>query len=85
MRIIGEIATMPAIGVHHVDFPVLVPIGSEGNAFAIGGPRRKPVIIGIFSEVATIPSISIHHVNIRVAILAGHKGNLSVCISTYHQ
>ena len=33
--IIGEVFQIPTTGVHHVDFPVPIPIGSEGNLFAI--------------------------------------------------
>ena len=34
-----------------IDFCVAIPIGREGNALAVGGPNRSPVVTGVLRQV----------------------------------
>ena len=73
--IFGEVFQIPTIGIHYVDFPVPIPIGSEGNLFAIGRPRGMEVTMAIFGEVATMPAIDTHHMDVPTAIALGNEDN----------
>ena len=74
---VGQAAGVATIRAHHVNIPVAVALGHEGDLTAIRRPRRRPVVGRVVGQAAGVATIRIHHVNLPVAVTLGREGDVT--------
>ena len=64
-----------AIGIHHIDLPVTVPVGDEGDFRPIRRPHRTRISCRIIGKVSLRRAVCVVHVYLPVAVpIIGYGG-----------
>src|SRR3989304_3947249 len=72
--VVGEPGLPASIGLHHVDFPVPVPVRNEGYSGGVSGPRRALVQGRVIGQTSLTGAIGVHHIDFIVPLPVGLEG-----------